>query len=131
MIDYNGNFNSDYDNDIEFVDLDLPCNKLSVRLLANDSITRTKKKHQLKTRDEVDEPSKVKAIQEKRKPVQRVGKKSSKASVPISGLVSKISRYSSPSYEYKNCYTGTTSLSDLHKVPKKNKTFDDSPSKAS
>ncbi len=90
MIDYNGNFNSNYDNNIEFVDLDLPCNKLSVRLQANDSITRTKKKYQLKTRDEADEPSKVKATREKRKLVQRVGKKSSKASVFISGLVGKL-----------------------------------------
>lgn len=45
VVEYNGDFDSDDNNkDIEFVDLDLPCNKLSLQLLANDSITHTKKK---------------------------------------------------------------------------------------
>ncbi len=61
MIDYNGDSNSDFDNDVEFVDIDLLCNKLSVRLLANDSINRTKKRRVLETENEADEPSKVKA----------------------------------------------------------------------
>ncbi len=89
MIDYNGDSNFDSDNEVEFVDIDLPCNKLSVRLLANDSITCTKKRCILETEDEADEPSKVKATRERRTPVKRLGKKSSKASVPISGFVGK------------------------------------------
>ena len=30
MIDYNGNSDSDSDNNVEFVDINLTCNKLSV-----------------------------------------------------------------------------------------------------
>lgn len=89
VINYNGNSNSDSDNNAEFVDVNLSCNKLSVRLLANDTITRTKKRRVLETENEVDEPPKVKATREKKIPTKRVGKKSSKASVPISGLVGK------------------------------------------
>ena len=89
MIAYNRNSNSDSDNNLEFVDIDLPCNKQSVRLLANDLITRTKKKRVLETKNEADEPSKVKTTLEKITPVKRIGKQSSKASVLISGLVGK------------------------------------------
>ncbi len=89
VIDYNGSSNSDSDNKVEFVDIDLPCNKLSVWLLANDSITRTKKRRVLETEDEADKPSKANTTWEKRKLVKRVGKKSSKASVSIFGLVGK------------------------------------------
>lgn len=89
VIDYNGDSNSDSDNNVEFVDIDLPCNKLSIQLLANNVVTRTKKRHVLETEDEADESSKVKATQEKKIPTKRVGKKSSKASNPISGLVGK------------------------------------------
>ena len=89
VIHYNGNFNSDSNNDLEFVDVDPPCNKLSVWLLANDSINRMKNKHIVETRDETNKLSKVKAFREKKIPVKQVGTKSSKASVPISGLVGK------------------------------------------
>ena len=30
VIDYNGNSNSDSDNNVEFVDINLPCNKLNI-----------------------------------------------------------------------------------------------------
>ena len=88
VVEYNGDSDSDGDDeDAEFVDVDLPCNKLSLQLLANDSITRTKKRRVIETDDEDNEPLKPKATREKRKPVKRVGKKSTKASVPIAGLV--------------------------------------------
>lgn len=44
MIDCDGNFDSNFNNNMEFIDVDLPCNKLSVQLLANDSATQIKKK---------------------------------------------------------------------------------------
>ena len=90
VAEYNGDSDSDdNDEDVEFVDVDLPCNKLNVQLLANDSITRAKKRRVLETEDKADTPPKIKATREKRTPVKRVGKKSSKASVPIFSLVSK------------------------------------------
>lgn len=74
---------------MEFVDIDLPCNKFSLRLLANDSITYIKKRRIVKIEDKVNEALKVKATQEKKIPVKLVSKKSSKASIPISDLVGK------------------------------------------
>ena len=55
-------------------------------MLANDSITHTKKRHVI-TDNENDKPPKPKTNQEKRKPIKQVGKKNTKASAPISGLV--------------------------------------------
>lgn len=89
VINYNSNSNSDSNNNAEFVDIDLPCNNLSLRLLANDIITCTKKRRVLKTEDKADEQPKVKATQRKKIPNKQVGKKSSKASVLISGVVGK------------------------------------------
>ena len=90
VVEYNGDSDSDEEEDVEFVDVDLPCNKLSVQLLANNSTTRSKKRRVvIDTDDEAEEVSKVKTTREKKIPVKRVGKKSSKASVPISGLVGK------------------------------------------
>lgn len=60
MINYNGNFNSDLDNNIGFGDIDLSCNKLSILLLSNNSITNIKKKRIIKTKDKPNEISKVK-----------------------------------------------------------------------
>ncbi len=46
VVEYNGDSDlDDDDEDIEFINIDLPCNKLSLQLLANNSITRTKKRH--------------------------------------------------------------------------------------
>lgn len=45
IIQYNGISYSDLENNVEFVDVDLSCNKLNLWLLANDFITCTKKKH--------------------------------------------------------------------------------------
>lgn len=44
LVEYNRDSNSDDDNEnVEFIDIDLPCNKFNIQLLANNSITRTKK----------------------------------------------------------------------------------------
>ena len=87
VVEYNWDSESDNDDDdVEFVDINLPCNKLSIQLLVNDSITCTKKRLVI-TEDKGDEPPKPKINQEKKKPVKRVGKKSAKASAPISGFV--------------------------------------------
>ena len=70
VIEYNVDSESDNeDKDVEFVDVDLPCNKLSLQLLANDSITRTKKRRVIPD-DEDNEPPKPKANRVKRKPVK-------------------------------------------------------------
>lgn len=61
IIDYNSNLNSDFNNNIEFIYIDLLCNKLSIWLLANYSIYYTKKKHILKTKDKLDKPFKFQA----------------------------------------------------------------------
>lgn len=87
MIEYNGDFDSDSDKDIKFVDVDLPCNKLSLQLLANNFITYTKKRQVIKVDDEDDKFPKSKATLEKRKPVKQVKKKSNKTSVFIASLV--------------------------------------------
>lgn len=60
VINYNGDFNSDFDNNMEFIDINLLSNKLSVKLIANDSITHIKKKHVLKIKDEADKFLKTK-----------------------------------------------------------------------
>ena len=46
IIDYYSN--SDSNNDVEIVDINLFCNKLSIQLLANNPIIHTKKKVYLK-----------------------------------------------------------------------------------
>ena len=87
VVEYNGDSESDNNNeDVEFIDINLPYNKLSLQLLANNSITRTKKKRVI-IDDEGDESLKSKTKREKRKPVKQVEKKSTKASAPISDLV--------------------------------------------
>lgn len=47
---------------MEFVNVDLLCNKLNIWLLANDSITHIKKKRILKIKDKIDKLLKVKVI---------------------------------------------------------------------
>ncbi len=60
-VKYNGDSNSDDDDEkIEFIDVDLPYNKLSVQLLANDSISCAKKRRRI-TDDKDDEPPRPKA----------------------------------------------------------------------
>lgn len=61
VIQYNDNFDSDLKNDVEFANVNLLCNELSLRLLANDSITCTKKNCVVKIENKVKETSKVKA----------------------------------------------------------------------
>ena len=61
VVEYNEDSESDNDDeDVEFVNVNLPYNKLSLQLLANDSINRTKKRRVI-TNDENDEPLKPKA----------------------------------------------------------------------
>lgn len=43
MVDYNGNSDSDLNNNMEFIDVNQPCNKLIVWLLPNDFIIFIKK----------------------------------------------------------------------------------------
>ncbi len=56
VVEYNRDSDSDNDDkDIEFIDVNLPCNKLSLQRLANDSIIRTKKRRVI-TDNKDDEP---------------------------------------------------------------------------
>ena len=89
LIKYNSNFKFNSDDNTEFIDIDLPCNKLNIWLLANDSILCTKKRHVLKIENEANEASKVKAIWEEKISIKQVGKKISKALVLIFDLIGK------------------------------------------
>lgn len=62
MIRYNSNFNPDFDNNIEFIDIDLPSKKLSIQLPANDVIVYIIKKCILEIKDKANKFSKVKII---------------------------------------------------------------------
>ena len=86
---YNSHSNSDSDDDVEFFDIDLSCNKLSVQLLANTFATCTKKHCINQTVKEAGEAPMTNVTQEKKVSIKRIGKKSLKALVPISGFVSK------------------------------------------
>ncbi len=83
---YGNSDSDDNDEDVEFIDVDLLYNKLNIQLQANDFIIYTKKKRII-TSDQDDEPPRPKGNREKRKPVKQVGKKSTKALVPISSLI--------------------------------------------
>lgn len=72
IINYNSNSNSDSDNDVEFVNIDLRCNKLSILLLTNFSIIYSKKKRIVEIDNKVDEAPKLKAIQNKNILVKRI-----------------------------------------------------------
>ena len=61
ITEYNGNFDFNSDDNAEFIDIDLLCNKVSIWLLTNDSITCTKKRRILETEDKANKLSKVKA----------------------------------------------------------------------
>lgn len=66
VVKYNGDSDSDEEENVECVDVDLPCDKLSVQLLANGFATRTKKRRVLEIEDEADKPPKIKAHSEER-----------------------------------------------------------------
>ena len=75
-----------------FIDIDLSCNKLSVQLLAHNFTAYSKKRRiVIDTDDKAEEVYKTKTTQEKKILVKQVGKQSSKVSVPISDLISKLS----------------------------------------
>ena len=85
VIHYNDD--SDSDEEVEFIDVHLPCNKLSLQLLANDTTTRPKKRRVDDVEDEATKALKTNTTREKKVSIKRVGKKSSKTSVPILELV--------------------------------------------
>lgn len=86
MVEYNGDSNLDKKEDIKFVDVDLPWNKLSVQLLAYDFTARFKKRHiVININNETGEVFKAQITQEKKLPIKKVDKKSFKAYVPIFG----------------------------------------------
>lgn len=89
QIDSYLNSNSDSNDYAEFDNVNLPCNKLRMQLLAKNSATCTKKTCINKTDKKAGKAPKTNVIQEKRIPIKRVEKKSSKVSVPISGFMSK------------------------------------------
>ena len=61
MVEYNRDFDSDEEEDVEFVNIDLSCNKLSVQLLVNNSIIRSKKRREvIYTNDKAEEVSNAK-----------------------------------------------------------------------
>ena len=84
-IQYDSHYNSNSDDDVEFVDVDLPCNKFGMQLLANTSPTCNKKRHINKTEKEAIRTLKVDITRENEVPVECIRKKSSKTSVSISG----------------------------------------------
>lgn len=57
MIYYNDN--SDFDKNEEFMDLDLPCNKIKIQLLANNSTTCSKKCQENKSGNDTNEAPKI------------------------------------------------------------------------
>lgn len=61
VIRYKNNSDCNSDNNKKFIDIDLLCNKLSIRLLANNFITYIKKRRILERKDKSNEFSKVKA----------------------------------------------------------------------
>ena len=85
VINYNDDSNSN--KEVEFIDVHLFYNKLSLQLLANDATICPKKRRIDNIEDEATKAPKTNIAREKKVPVKRVGKISSKASVPISGLV--------------------------------------------
>ena len=78
---------SDSDKEVEFINIHLPYNKLSLQFFANNAITCLKKYCVDDIKDKTTKASKTNTTQEKKVLVKRVGKKSSKASVLISRLV--------------------------------------------
>lgn len=88
-IQYNSYHASNSNDDTEFVNVDLPCNKLSVQLLANKSATRTKKQYINKIDKKVGQAPKTNVTQEKRVLIKFIGKKSSKTSIFISDFMGK------------------------------------------
>ena len=84
-IQHDSHHNFDSNDDSEFVDVDLLCNKLGVQLLAHNSATRTKKCHVNEIEDEAIRASRADITREKKVLVKCIGKESSKVSVSISG----------------------------------------------
>lgn len=65
IIECNDNSDSGSDNNIEFDDVNLFCNKQSLKLISNDSITCTKQRRIVEIKIKADENLKVKTICEK------------------------------------------------------------------
>ena len=83
-IKHNSHYNSNFNYDAEFVNIDLSGNKLVVQLLANNSATRTKKRHVNEIKNKTIRALIIDITGEKKVLVKCVGKASSKTSVSIS-----------------------------------------------
>ena len=75
MIEYNGNSNSNFDHNVEFIDIDLFCNKLNIQVLPHDFIPCIKKRRKLETEDEANKLLKVKATWKKKYLLSQLAKK--------------------------------------------------------
>lgn len=79
IIKYNSNSNSNSNNNAKFIDIDLSCNKLNIRLLANNFITRIEKRHVLETKNEAKiNPQKLKPFGKKKYLLSKLAKKGQK-----------------------------------------------------
>ena len=74
-MEYNGNSDFDFDDNAEFIDVDLPCNKLSIRLLANHSIVCIKKRYIFKTEVKSINPQKSKLLRSRKYLLSKLAKK--------------------------------------------------------
>lgn len=57
MINYNSSFNSNFDNNVEFVDVNLFCNNQNIQILANNINIGTKKRRILEIKNKSDKSS--------------------------------------------------------------------------
>lgn len=61
FVEYNSDYNSNSDENAEFINVVQLCKKLSIHLLANASITCTKKRIVFQMNNNINKPPKVKA----------------------------------------------------------------------
>ena len=85
VIHYNNNF--DLNKKVEFINIHLLCNKLSLQFLVNDATICPKKCRVNDIEDEAAKASKTNTTKKKKVSIKRIRKKSSKALVPILKLV--------------------------------------------
>ena len=60
VIDNNSNSDSNFNNNIKLININLSCNKLSVQLLVNNSITNSKKRYIFQIEDKANKYFKAK-----------------------------------------------------------------------
>lgn len=71
---YNKNFNSNSDENVEFMNIDLFCNKLNLQLLANDFIICTKRDMCWKQKMKSINPRKLKQLERKKYMTSKLAK---------------------------------------------------------